>query len=292
MTHATTRTVQQVERQRLTGERALFRSESVHVRDSVFADGESPLKESSGIEVDGSLFQWKYPLWYTSDVQVRQSALQTTARSGIWYADGVHISNSTIDAPKTFRRSRHITLDHVDIPDAQETLWTCEDIVLNDVSARGDYFAMNSSRIRARGLGLSGNYAFDGATDVEISDARIMSKDAFWNSRDVTVRDSLIAGEYLGWNSSNLTFENCTISSLQGMCYIDGLTLRNCRLLDTTLAFEYSTVDVDVTTRIDSVLNPRGGVIRAWDIGELVLDPTQVDPSDCTIILGERRDAA
>jgi hypothetical protein len=26
------------------------------------------------------------------------------------------------------------------------------------------------------------------------------------------------------------------------------------------------------------VLNPRGGVIRAPEIGEVVLDPTQVDP--------------
>ncbi len=32
-----------------------------------------------------------------------------------------------------------------------------------------------------------------------------------------------------------MTFENCTIQSLQGLCYSDGLTLRTCRLLDTTV---------------------------------------------------------
>ena len=98
---------------------------------------------------------------------------------------------------------------------------------------------------------------------MEIHNARMLSKDAFWNTDHVTVYDSFISGEYLGWNAKNLTLVNCTIESLQGMCYIDNLVMKNCKLINTTLAFEFSTVDAEITNNIDSVMNPSGGTITA-----------------------------
>ena len=53
---------------------------------------------------------------------------------------------------------------------------------------------------------------------------------------NVTVYDSVIIGEYLAWNTKNITFVNCTIESLQGLCYIEGLKMVNCKLINTTLA--------------------------------------------------------
>ena len=49
----------------LTGERALFQGENLRIVDTIFDDGESPLKESRNIELTGSMFKWKYPLWYS-----------------------------------------------------------------------------------------------------------------------------------------------------------------------------------------------------------------------------------
>ena len=43
-----------------------------------------------------------------------------------------------------------------------------------------------------------------------------------------------------------LPLVNCTIESLQGMCYIENLKMVNCKLINTTLAFEYSTVDAQI----------------------------------------------
>ena len=119
---------------------------------------------------------------------------------------------------------------------------------------------------------------------MEIRRSRLLSKDAFWNSENVTVYDSFISGEYLGWNAKNLTLINCTIESLQGLCYIENLVMRNCKLLNTTLAFEYSTVDADIVGKIDSVLNPSGGVIRADYIDELMIEKDKVDPGKTRII--------
>ena len=155
---------------------------------------------------------------------------------------------------------------------------------MEQVMAKGDYFAMNSGRMRVEGLTLYGNYSFDGARDVEIRHSKLLSKDAFWNSEDVTVYDSFISGEYLGWNAKNLTLINCTIESLQGLCYIENLVMKNCKLLNTTLAFEYSTVDADIVGKIDSVLNPSGGIIRADHIDELIIQKDKVDPGKTKII--------
>lgn len=44
----------------------------------------------------------------------------------------------------------------------------------------------------------------------------------------------------------------------------------NCKLINTTLAFEYSTVDAQIVNTVDSVLNPSGGIIRADKIGKLI----------------------
>ena len=95
--------------------------------------------------------------------------------------------------------------------------------------------------------------------------------------------DSYISGEYLGWNSKNLTLINCTIESLQGMCYIDNLVMKNCTLINTTLAFEYSNVDVQINGKIDSVINPSRGIIRADEIGELIMEKDKINPDDIAI---------
>ena len=267
----------------LTGERALFQENDLKIYDTTFADGESPLKESRNIELYRSMFKWKYPLWYSHDILMEDCVLFEMGRAGIWYTDNISMRNCLIEAPKTFRRTNHILLNRVTMPNAEETLWNCSDITIEQASARGDYFAMNSRDIVIDGFELVGNYSFDGAEKVEIHNSRILSKDAFWNSRDITVYDSFISGEYLGWNAKNLTLVNCTIESSQGMCYIDNLVMKNCRLLNTTLAFEYSTVDAEIINTVDSVLNPIGGRIRAERIGELILDASRVDVTKTVI---------
>ena len=137
------------------------------------------------------------------------------------------------------------------------------------------------------GLTLYGDYSFDGVENVEIHNSKLLSKDAFWNSDHVTVYDSFISGEYLGWNAKNLTLINCTIESLQGMCYIDNLIMKNCKLINTTLAFEYSSVDAQIDSKVDSVLNPSSGVIRAKHIDHLIIEKDKVDITKTKIIFEE-----
>ena len=239
------------------GERSLFGSKDFRIIDTVFDKGESPLKESSNIELSGCLFRWKYPLWYCNGVKSDGCTWFDMARAGVWYTSDIEVNNAVIQAPKNFRRSRGIKLTDVAFTDAKETLWSCSGVKLKNVSAaNADYFLMNCSDLDIDGLTLDGNYSFDGVKNAVIRNSRLLTKDAFWNSENITVYDSFISGEYLGWNSKNLTLVNCTIESLQGMCYIDNLVMKNCKLVNTTLAFEYSNVDADITSRVESVFNP------------------------------------
>ena len=270
---------------RFTGERSLFMTHNLHIIDAIFADGESPLKECSNIRVENSSFQGKYPLWYCNHIQVLNSSFFNMARAGIWYTNDVSLTDCLYEAPKGFRRVNGLKLTNVDITHADETLWNCNHIELNHVSARGDYFGMGSSNIKVDHFNLVGNYSFDGCENIEIHHAKMISKDSFWNCKNVTVYDSYISGEYIGWNSENVTFVNCTIESLQGFCYMKNVTLKNCKLLNTTLAFEYSTVDAEVTTKIDSIKNPLSGKIICKGIDDTIFDDPKINPSHTNIII-------
>ena len=267
------------------GERALFGARGLEIHDSIFDNGESPLKESENIRLFGSMFKWKYPLWYAKDIYVKDCTFFDMARAGIWYTKDITLEDCMAEAPKLFRRAENVKLTNVDFVNAAETLWHCRGVDMKNVSARGDYFAMNSEDMKIDNLRLVGNYSFDGAKNIEIKNSRLLSKDAFWNSDNITVYDSFVSGEYLGWNSKNLTLVNCTVESLQGMCYIDNLVMKNCKLINTTLAFEYSTVEAEISSKIGSVINPSGGIIRAERIDELIMEKDKVDINKTRIIV-------
>ena len=155
---------------------------------------------------------------------------------------------------------------------------------MENVVAKGDYFGMNSQNMLIKDLTLYGDYSFDGVKNLEIYNSKLISKDAFWNSENVTIYDYFISGEYLGWNAKNLTLINCVVESLQGMCYIDNLVMKNCKLLNTTLAFEYSKVNVEIDGFLDSIINPISGVISANSIGQLIMEEDKIDISKTKII--------
>lgn len=276
--------MKEIIQQVMTEERALFESSQLFIQDCVFDKGESPLKRCNDLEIDNCLFRWKYPLWNSRNIMMQNCTLFEMARAGIWYSENLEIENTVIEAPKNFRRSKHITLRNVTLPNASETLWQCNDVKMENVTVKGDYFAMNTNNIEATHFTLIGNYSFDGCKNVTIRNAKLLSKDAFWNTENVTVYDSFISGEYLGWNAKNLTFINCTIESLQGLCYIENLVMEGCKLINTTDAFEYSTVDAEITNKVDSILNPSGGIIRAESIDKLIMQEKYIDPKKTQIV--------
>ena len=131
--------MKEIDQAYFTGERPLFHEDHVSVNGTIFAEGESPLKECSDIELKGSMFKWKYPLWYSRNIVAEDCTWFEMARAGVWYSENMDIKNAVIEAPKNFRRCRSLSLSNVSFPNAAETLWSCDGVVLDHVIAKGDY---------------------------------------------------------------------------------------------------------------------------------------------------------
>ena len=63
--------------------------------------------------------------------------------------------------------------------------------------------------------------------------------------------------------------------------------MKNCKLINTTLAFEYSSVDAEITSGVTSVLNPSSGTIKADYIDTLIIQKDYIDEEKTKIVCGE-----
>lgn len=267
------------------GERPLFGSHDLRMENVTIHAGESALKECSNIEAIHCRFEGKYPFWHVDGFTVKDCVFTPGARAALWYSRNLVMTDTLVEAPKMFREMKGIRLENVRIPDAQETLWDCSDIVIDNVeTAHADYIFMGSRNIRIDNYRQQGNYSFQKCRNVEIHNARLDTKDAFWETEDVTVYDSEIDGEYLGWHSKRLRLVRCHIKGTQPLCYAEDLVMEDCTMdADCDLAFEYSTVRASIKGNIPSVKNPVSGEIVADSIGEIILDEHIRKPGDCRI---------
>mgnify|MGYP000243625384 CR=1 FL=1 len=67
-------------------------------------------------------------------------------------------SGRSLKLRKTSAAVGGVVLDDVNFPNGFETLWSCSDVQMDHVKARGDYFAMNSQNMVIRDFQLVGNY--------------------------------------------------------------------------------------------------------------------------------------
>ena len=276
-----------IQNEEFGGERPLFGSRGLRLENCVIHAGESALKNCADVEASACRFEGKYPFWHVDGFRIKDCVFTEGARAALWYSRGCVMEDTLVEAPKMFRELKGIRLRRVRIPDAQETLWHCDDVDIDDVEVdRADYLFMHTDNIRIRNWRQQGNYSFQYCRNVPIDNADIRSKDAFWNTKGVTVRNSRLDGEYLGWYSEDLHLINCHISGTQPLCYCKGLVLENCTFGDDAdLAFEESDVRASVSGRITSVKNPTTGRIEADEIGEIIIDEYRKAPADCEIIV-------
>lgn len=266
------------------GERPLFALRETTLSNIRFYPGESALKHSANVIAVGCEFMCKYPFWHSESVVIEDCQFTVYARAAIWYTNNLVMRNCKIDAPKMFRQVANLTIENTRFSSAGETLWNCKNVTLQNVELSGaDYVFMNGEDLEIDNMQLQGNYSFQDGKNIVIRNSHLNSKDAFWGTENVTVYDSVLDGEYLGWHSKNLKLVNCVIRGEQPLCFATDLVLENCRMEETDLCFEYSTVNADIVTDVVSIKNPQGGHIRAKSIGELIIDQYCINPGECEI---------
>ncbi len=260
--------------QQFDEERALYNLRDTNVIDCVFAgpaDGESALKEARNVKLENCSFSLRYPLWHVERFHLHDSKMDDKTRAAIWYARDGKITESDLGGIKALRECSNIHLRDCNVV-SQEFGWKCDTLTLADCKIESEYLFLDSKNVTLEHVQMKGKYSFQYMENLEIRDCYLDTKDAFWHSRNVTVVDSVIRGEYLGWFSENLTLVNCKIIGTQPLCYCKGLTLRNCTMEGCDLAFEYSDVLASVIGHVDSIKNPRSGLIAVDSVGEVIME--------------------
>ncbi len=225
------------------GERPLYESRDIELRNVTIGEGESGLKESRRIEAVDCEFEGMYVIWECEDVECRNCHFAESDRAPMWYDRNLRLYDCLIDAPKAFREVDGITLERTRITNGAETFWYCRNGQISELKMEnGTYAFMSANQLQISNIRLQGKYIFQYAKNIEIHNAILDTKDAFWEAENVTVYGSEIKGEYLGWYSKNLRLVRCRLSGTQPLCYCQNLILEDC-ILDESCdrAFEKST---------------------------------------------------
>ncbi len=261
-----------IENKTFDRERALYNIRNTLVRNCIFAgpgDGESVLKETRDIVIDGCKFSLRYPVWHAKKYELRNSELDENTRAPLWYSDDGMIENTGITGVKALRECRNTVIRNCRI-ESPEFGWKTSDTRISDSRIVSEYVFLDAEDIEIENIDFKGKYSFQYVRNAVIRNSELDTKDAFWHAKNVTVTDSVIKGEYLAWFSEGLTLIRCKIIGTQPLCYCKDLKLTDCEMVDCDLSFEYSDVEADIRGHIDSVKNPRSGRICADSIGAII----------------------
>lgn len=245
------------------GERPLYGSKSLLLKDVTVRAGESALKCSGDVAADKCRIEGMYVFWECTGVRCVDSFFAESARASSWYGKGHSYKGCRIDAPKMFRELSSLQVVDTVMSNAAESFWRCKDVELSGVELNeAEYCFLNASDVRIDNMREQGKYAFQYSSRVEIHNSVLDTKDAFWESDDCTVYDSEIKGEYLGWYSRNLRLVRCRISGTQPLCYCSNLVLEDCVFAaDSDRCFEHSSVSGSIKGSVTSVVEPVSGHI-------------------------------
>lgn len=268
------------------GERPLFAIHDTRLENVTITEGESGIKCCQHLELDRCRFIGKYPLWHVDGSLITNSFFEVGSRSAIWYSNDMVMRDSVIDAPKFFREMKNLTLENVQMNDADETFWRVKGLMVRNVRLHeGTYPFMFCEDVDVDGLESDSKYVFQYVKNAVVRNAHIVTKDAFWETENVTIYDSHLDGEYLGWHSKNLRLVRCHIAGEQPLCYIDGLTLEDCTFdAACDRAFEDSShIDARICGHITEIKNPISGRIVADSVGQVTTDEHIKQPANCKI---------
>ena len=263
-----------IENQTLDQERALYGEKDMLVKNCVFdgpADGESALKECENMEVEGCLWNLRYPFWHDHKLKIRDTHLTELCRASLWYSDDIEITGTKMHGIKALRECKDVRIKDCDII-SPEFGWSVKNIRMEDSKAESEYFMMRSENIHFTNVEFKGKCSFQYIENAVFENCVLDTKDAFWHAKNVTVKNSVVKGEYLAWYSEGLTLENCKIIGTQPLCYCKDLKLIHCEMIDTDLAFEKSQVEAQITTPVISIKNPKAGWIKVPEVGEIIMD--------------------
>lgn len=267
-----------------SGDRPLFKEKNLCLELPEFLEGESALKESRNITIIQGKFLGNYPLWHVKNAELIKTHFLEQCRSSVWNSSGLKFADCVIQGPKFLRTSSCIEANNIKIINSDECCWFCADIMINNGHISGNYFGLKSNSIKVYNSSIYGMYACIYNVESTFSNVKIKGKDFLWYSKNIRIVNSTINGDYLGWYSDSITIIDSEIKGKQPFCYSTNVVLINTTLVDTTGAFEYSTVSVFTPKVIKSIKNPIQGTIISNGIDDIKFDDHEINYKQTKII--------
>ncbi len=185
-------------------------------------------------------------------------------------ADNIEAKNCYFNLRYPFWHNDNVLVENCEMTElCRAAFWYSNNIQIKNTKMHGIKALRECSNIELLNCNvISPEFGWDN----ENINCNFDTKDAFWHGKNILVKDCYVKGEYLAWYCENVTFENCTIEGTQPLCYCKNLKLINCKMIGCDLSFEKSDVDAEITTEVDSIKNPKSGVIRVPIVKEIIMD--------------------
>ena len=236
---------QQIQNKTYDMERALYNIKNTDIINCNFEgknDGESVLKECRNFKTDNCSFSLRYPIWHAKKFMLLNSKMDEKARAPLWYSKEGKIKNCQIKGTKCLRECKNIDVENCIIISDEFGL-RCSNLEIKNSKIEAKYFLFESKNVKIDNLNMKGKYSFQYMKNLYIKNSNL---------------------------SKNLTLINCKIEGTQPLCYCKNLKLINCTMEKTDLAFEYSDVEADIKGHVDSIKNPKSGIITLDSVGEII----------------------
>ena len=257
-------------------ERAFYGSRNVHFKNIIIdgiEQGESAFKECRNITIEETNIFLKYTIWHCHNITIYKTVLETNSRASIWYCNNIEITDCKLNSVKACRNCANIVIKD-SVIQSEDFAWKCESIKLINCKLVGATVTplLDCSNVTMDGCEVIAKYILQYSSNINLYNVTIDTKDCLWHAKNVYCKNCKLVGEYLAWYSENAIFENCHIDSIQPLCYCKKLKLINCTMVNSNLAFEYSDVEADVRSHVDSIRNVLNGKVVVDSLGEYVQD--------------------
>ncbi|SEF77848.1 Protein of unknown function [Eubacterium ruminantium] len=255
-------------------DRSFSNQSDVNIKNCLFDGGEeaeNAFLGSGRLIIESSSFDQYSPFWNVHKLKIEKAEFTKSASRALWYSDHINITETSILGDKALRECSYIEIKKCDIK-SDEFGWFSKFVNINDSEVEGGYFMLKAENMAFRKALFRGNSPFQYIKNATFENCKFEAGDSFWHGENVLIKDSEIDGDCFGWYSDRLLLINCKIRGSRALCYCKNLRILNCDMEGVTNAFEGSEVEAELSGGIGSIINPAEGVIKASNIGEVVMD--------------------
>ena len=253
-------------------ERVFFNERNKHFKSiEIKKEDDNIFKGCNNITVEKSSCNRKNNFWNCNNLNLINTTLAQDSNESIWNCKNINIINSDILGEKICRNCSNLSVKDSNIK-SDEFCWKSDKIKLENNKIEAKSILLDSSNINIESSNINGDNSIQYANNIIIYNSNIKGDSFLWYSKNIYCKNCKLVGDRLGWYCENAIFEDCFIDSTHPLCYCKNLRLINCKMNNSSFAFEYSEIEGDIHSHIDFLRNILKGKIVIDSYGDYFID--------------------